>query len=92
MKLRILRQRKALLWSGLYAGLTCFYGCSAGTPPTETVAKAELDVRAASEAKAEDFARIIREAVDRVRGGGDAPPTKAEWESRQPLNTKPADE
>jgi hypothetical protein len=139
VKLRMARQQHALLWSGFFAGLTFFYGCSAGTPPTETVMKADLGVRAAREARAEEFApmnlrsareklekakqamaakryddarrlaesaqvdaelaeaqaeaRIIRRAVDGVRGGGgDAPSTKAERESRQPLNTKPADE
>jgi hypothetical protein len=31
-------------------------GCSAGKPPTESLSKAELDLRAASEARADEFA------------------------------------
>ncbi len=61
------RQPKALLWSALFAGLASFYGCSAAKPPTETLAKAELDLRAAREAKADELAPMnLRSAVEEL--------------------------
>ena len=54
---RTARQGKALLWSGILAGLT-FGGCSTSRPPTDMVANAELHVRAAHDAGAEEYAPI----------------------------------
>ena len=135
---RMLRYQKVLIWSGIVAGMTFSYGCSTGKPPTNVLAQAELGVRAARDASAEELApmnlrsarekldrakramadkryddarrlaesaqvdaelaeaqaeaRVMRRAVDALNGGGDAPATASESESRQPLNKNPAKE
>ncbi len=50
---------------------------------------AQVDAELA-EAQAE--ARAIRRAIDGLKGEGNAPPTQAEFESREPLKKNPAQE
>ena len=120
-----------LLWTWLSAALITVSSCSTARPPSDLLANAELGVRAADEARADEFAavdlknardklakakqamaaekynearrfaesaqvdaelaeakaeaEVMRRAADQVLRKGDAPPTKAELESREPL-------
>ncbi len=128
-----------MAWGGwILTGLTFLYACSTANPPTDALAQAEFDVRAAHDARAEELAPLnlrsatekldrakeamankryddarrlaedaqvdaelaqaqaeanaIRRVIDGLNAKGDAPPTKAEIESREPLNKNPAQE
>ncbi len=131
-------RQNALMQGCIFAALAVFYGCSTSKPPTDALAQAELGVRAARDANAEELAplnlrsarekldkakqaiankryddarrfaesaqvdaelaeaeaeaRAMRRAIDGLKPEGNAPPTKAETESREPLNKNPAQE
>jgi predicted lipid-binding transport protein (Tim44 family) len=61
----IMRRDKALFWTWFITVI--FYGCSSTKPPTDTLAKAELSVRAAHEAGAEELAQTdLRKAREKL--------------------------
>jgi len=58
---------KALFWTWFITAIIIFFGCSTTKPPTDTLAKAELSVRAAHEAGAEEFAQMdLRKAREKL--------------------------
>jgi Domain of unknown function (DUF4398) len=61
-------RREKLFHVGVLGSLTILFafelsGCSLGKPPTETLSKAELDLRAASEARADELAPMDLQAA-----------------------------
>jgi hypothetical protein len=61
----IMRRDKALFWTWFITVI--FYGCSTTKPPTDTLAKAELSVRAAQEAGAQELAQMdLRKAGEKL--------------------------
>ena len=61
----IMRRDKALLWTWFITVIFC--SCSTTKPPTDTLAKAELSVRAAHEAGAEELAQMdLRKAREKL--------------------------
>jgi Skp family chaperone for outer membrane proteins len=129
---RTLPRANGLLWTWVSAALIAISSCSTARPPTDILANAELGLRAADEARADELApvdlknareklarakqamaaekynearrfaesaqvdaelaeakaeaEIMRRAADQALRKGDAPATKAELESREPLS------
>jgi hypothetical protein len=59
-------------------------GCSAGKPPTETLSKAELDLRAANEARADEYAPMeLQSAREKFEASKKAMAAKKYEEARR---------
>ena len=64
---KIMRTGQSVIWTWLITAIIIFFGCSTTKPPTDTLAKAELSVRAAHEAGAEEFAQMdLRKAREKL--------------------------
>ena len=64
-----LTQPSHAAWAASFAvvAVIFFYGCSTARPPTAILRNAELEVRAADEAKADEFASVdLRNARDKL--------------------------
>ena len=54
---RVPRQQGVRSWTWILIGIVALYGCSMSKPPTDTLAKAELAVRSARDARALERAK-----------------------------------
>ncbi|MGH7782994.1 MAG: DUF4398 domain-containing protein [Candidatus Binatia bacterium] len=82
---RIAQRRKARLCLWVAASLTFLYGCSMlEKPPTETLAQAEMGVRAAREARADELAPVdLRSAREKLEKSKEAMAAKRYDEARR---------
>ena len=56
--MRVPSQQGVRSWTGILIGILALSGCSMSKPPTDTLAKAELGVRSARDARADELAPI----------------------------------
>lgn len=65
------RRQWARCWPWILTGTIGLSGCSTSKPPTDTLAKAELSVRAARDARADELApmdlKIAREKLEKAK-------------------------
>ena len=68
---RVPSQQRARCWIWILIGIVALSGCSMSKPPTDTLAKAELGVRAARDARADELApmnlKIATEKLEKAR-------------------------
>jgi hypothetical protein len=68
---RVPRQQGVRSWTWILIGIVALYGCSMSKPPTDTLAKAELAVRSARDARADELApmdlEIAGEKLERAK-------------------------
>ena len=68
---RIPSHQRAKCWTRVLIGIVALSGCSTSKPPTDTLAKAELSVRDARDAKADELApmnlKIAGEKLEKAK-------------------------
>jgi hypothetical protein len=83
----LMRWRKSRTWVIACLIILCAFeisGCSMGKPPTETLANAELGLRAASEARAAEFAPMdLQSAREKLEGSKQAMAAKRYEDARR---------
>ena len=68
---KIPRRQWAPCWTCMLTGTIALFGCSTSKPPIDTLAKAELGVRSAREARADELApmnlKIARDKLEKAK-------------------------